>query len=202
MTRRHEQKAATRRAIVDAACELFDERGYAGTTLREVAKRADVALGTIFVHFPDKGSLLLAAFELDIGEVVREALATTPVGDIRAQLLHISGRLYEFYAQRPRLSRVLVQNALFLEGTEEFSTAAQIEEFLHAVEGLLAAAVARGELRSDLVAPEAALGFFADYFCILLGALRTPGTVAAQQELLGRLLALRLTGMQEREAPR
>lgn len=196
MTRRDDQKAATRRAILDAACELFDQNGYEETTMRLVSQRAGVALGTIFVHFPDKTALLLAAFEVDVGRVVDDAFATMPPEDLRAQLLHLSGALYDFYARRPRLSRVLVQNALFLQSNGRFSTGAQVQEFITGVEQACAAAVERGELRADVVAADAALGFFADYFLVLIGALQQPiADVAVQQELLARLVDLRIVGM-------
>jgi AcrR family transcriptional regulator len=196
MTRRDDQKAATRRVILDAACSLFDEKGYDGTTMRLVAEHAGVALGTIFVHFPDKPALLLAAFDVDVGAVVEEAFATLPADDLRAQLLHVSGRLYEFYARRPRLGRVLIQNALFLEGSEQFSTGAQVWAFVEGIERLFTAAVERGDLRGDLAVNDAALGFFADYFLVLIGALQqADADVAGQQEMLARLLDLRIAGM-------
>jgi AcrR family transcriptional regulator len=50
--RRERKKAQTRKAIADAALELFSERGYDNVGVREVADAADVALSTLFKHFP------------------------------------------------------------------------------------------------------------------------------------------------------
>lgn len=47
-------------AIVEAATELFAEKGYAGTSTSEIASKAEVAEGTIFKHFKSKKGLLLA----------------------------------------------------------------------------------------------------------------------------------------------
>ena len=48
---------ATRQAIEDAAIELFIEQGYHATSMRQIAKRADLALGGIYNHFKSKDEL-------------------------------------------------------------------------------------------------------------------------------------------------
>src|SRR4051794_41350410 len=50
--RRERKKAATRRALADAALELFLERGYDDVTVAEIAEAADVSVTTLFNHFP------------------------------------------------------------------------------------------------------------------------------------------------------
>ena len=47
------------KAIVRAAAELFSEKGYAATSTREIARKADVSEGTIFKQFPTKKDLML-----------------------------------------------------------------------------------------------------------------------------------------------
>jgi AcrR family transcriptional regulator len=56
--RRERKKAATRRAISDAATHLFLERGFDNVTVKEVADAADVSPTTVFKHFPTKESLV------------------------------------------------------------------------------------------------------------------------------------------------
>jgi AcrR family transcriptional regulator len=56
--RRREQARATRRAVVDAALELFVERGYAATTIDAIADRAGLSPETIYAAFKNKRSLL------------------------------------------------------------------------------------------------------------------------------------------------
>ncbi|EPR36319.1 transcriptional regulator, TetR family [Desulfovibrio sp. X2] len=50
---------ARRESIVEAAAELFAERGYEATPVAEIARRAGVSEGAIFRHFPSKEQLLL-----------------------------------------------------------------------------------------------------------------------------------------------
>lgn len=54
---------ATRAAILEAALELFGERGYEGTTMREIAARAGTALGHTYYYFPSKDHLVRAFYE-------------------------------------------------------------------------------------------------------------------------------------------
>ena len=55
---RQSQKEATRQRVVNAARELFDTHGYQGTTIREIARHAGVAVGSVFTTFASKGEIL------------------------------------------------------------------------------------------------------------------------------------------------
>ena len=56
--RRERKKAATRAAIADAALRLFIQRGYDQVSVKDVAEAADVAVTTLFQHFPGKEALV------------------------------------------------------------------------------------------------------------------------------------------------
>ena len=57
-------KAATQQRILQAAAELFVERGFEGTTIAEVAEAACVSRATVFWHFSDKAGLFREAFSM------------------------------------------------------------------------------------------------------------------------------------------
>ncbi|HTW11118.1 MAG TPA: TetR family transcriptional regulator [Solirubrobacteraceae bacterium] len=59
--KRRRDPDASRAAILKAAREVFTERGYAGGTIREIAKRAGVTHGLVMRHFGSKEQLLVAA---------------------------------------------------------------------------------------------------------------------------------------------
>ena len=59
--RRREQAAATRRDILGAAQTLFENQGYAATTMAAIAAEAGVALKTVYVAFETKSGLLRVA---------------------------------------------------------------------------------------------------------------------------------------------
>src|ERR1019366_9684001 len=55
---RQERKQATRARVLAAARDLFDEIGYEETTIRMVAQRAEVSVGSVFTTFAGKAELL------------------------------------------------------------------------------------------------------------------------------------------------
>jgi AcrR family transcriptional regulator len=62
-SRREEYSAATRRALLDSATALFAERGYARTSLDEIALAARVTKGALYGHFPSKQALFRAVLQ-------------------------------------------------------------------------------------------------------------------------------------------
>jgi len=63
-TTRADRARLTRRRIIDAAAELFLERGYGATMLDQVAERAGVAVQTVYFHFGNKATLLKHALDI------------------------------------------------------------------------------------------------------------------------------------------
>src|SRR5919197_885014 len=61
---RREQAAATRQAILEAAEQLFAERGYVGTSVAEIAEEARVALKTVYAVFGTKAEVLRGLWNL------------------------------------------------------------------------------------------------------------------------------------------
>ena len=64
--RRQEQARATRAAILEAARDLFGERGYVATTMQVIAERARVSPATVYTAFTNKRSLLSVLIDVSI----------------------------------------------------------------------------------------------------------------------------------------
>jgi AcrR family transcriptional regulator len=64
--RRREQAQATRRSILEAARELFIERGYVATTIDAIATRADVSAETVYAAFGTKRAVLSELVDVSI----------------------------------------------------------------------------------------------------------------------------------------
>lgn len=80
--RRERKKAATRRAIGDQALRLFLEHGYEKVGIRDVAAAADVAVTTLFAHFPSKEALVFnkdADFEHQLALAVIDNTSDEPL---------------------------------------------------------------------------------------------------------------------------
>ena len=66
MGKRAEAVGATRSSIVEATMELHGERGIHATSWEDIARRAGVAIGTVYRHFPSLDELLPACGELSL----------------------------------------------------------------------------------------------------------------------------------------
>ncbi len=62
-TTRADKKQATRAALISAAMRVYELDGIAAARTADVAAAADVAHGTVFVHFPSREALFVAAIE-------------------------------------------------------------------------------------------------------------------------------------------
>jgi AcrR family transcriptional regulator len=76
--RRERKKAATRKLIADVALRLFLEHGYDAVGLREVAKEADVAVTTLFAHFPSKEAMVFDTDKKREDHLVRAVTGRDP----------------------------------------------------------------------------------------------------------------------------
>jgi AcrR family transcriptional regulator len=173
VTQRSLQKEQTRQKLLLVAREAFNESGFEGTTIRAIAKRAGVATGTVFVHFPDKHAILAEIFHSDLEVVLAEAWASLPPRPFRKQLLHLAGQLYGYYARHPKLSRVLIAQSIFMEGAPGERLHDQLDRFLERVGALASEAASRGEIDAELTPGVVVRLFFSSYFAVLLEGLAT-----------------------------
>ena len=62
-TQRHRQPTKTRRALIEAAAQIFNSAGYHSTDSNRIAREAGYAPGTFYVHFADKLAIFLEVYE-------------------------------------------------------------------------------------------------------------------------------------------
>jgi AcrR family transcriptional regulator len=72
MAKQAERRAATAEAILTAARSLFGERGFAATTMDDIADVARVAKGAVYHHFKTKEAVFEAVFDLVSRDLVQE----------------------------------------------------------------------------------------------------------------------------------
>jgi AcrR family transcriptional regulator len=79
-SRRDRYAALTRQAVLDAARRLFVERGFAATSVDDIARDAETSKGAVYHHFTDKDAILAEVFRAAQTAVFQEAAAslTTP----------------------------------------------------------------------------------------------------------------------------
>ena len=102
-------QAARRGRVVAAALELAAEGGYDAVQMRDVATRAQVALGTIYRYFTSKDHLLAAALVEWAGDLERRLAQRPPKGGSTAdRVVDILRRASRAMERQPRLTSALV----------------------------------------------------------------------------------------------
>jgi len=146
-------KALARRdAILDAALEEFAAAGFAAARLDDVARRAGVAKGTIYLHFKDKQSLFQELIRAKMGPVVG-ALETAFVAELplRAIFDHAASVLIRevFGTPRKQVIRLIISEGARFPALAEFYYREVLTRIISAVRKLLRRGFERGELASD-----------------------------------------------------
>jgi len=146
-------KAAARRtAILNAALDEFSARGFAAARLDDVARRADVAKGTIYLHFKDKEALFQELIRFQLNPVVgtfEAALASDlPLRTILDQAIEIFVR--EIYGtHRKEVMRLIITEGPRFPALAEFYYREVLARLLKALRARLTRALERGEIADD-----------------------------------------------------
>jgi AcrR family transcriptional regulator len=75
---RERKRARTRKAIIDAAVELFERNGYDGTTVADIAAAADIGTRTFFSYFASKEEVLFPEMDARVRTAVAAIAARRP----------------------------------------------------------------------------------------------------------------------------
>lgn len=102
-TRRKEKEKERRRdEIIDAAEEMFFSKGYDGVSMDDVAKKTELAKGTLYLYFTNKESLFFAVVQR--GLMIMNAMLEEGINEAKtgADKLYSTGvSYYRFYKQYP-----------------------------------------------------------------------------------------------------
>lgn len=105
--RRQRRKDQVRTQIVEAARELFATEGYEAVTMRRVAEAIDYSAGTIYLHFPDKESLIQEVCEADFAHLAKKIAKIAPVSDPVERLRRLALAYFDFALANPNQYRVM-----------------------------------------------------------------------------------------------
>ena len=143
-------RAAERRAaIVDAAMEEFIARGFTATRLDDIAKRAGVAKGTIYLHFKDKESMFEELIRTAIVPFVGRLAALPSAGASVRDALEMAGRMFireVATTRRGDVVRLIVAEGPRFPVIADFYYREVVSRGLAALRGLIELGVQRGEI--------------------------------------------------------
>jgi AcrR family transcriptional regulator len=147
-----EQRAERRRAILSAALAEFSARGFAAARLDDVALRAGIAKGTIYLYFRDKETLFQELIRSEMGPVVgtlEGAFALDlPLRAVAEQAVELFVR--EIYdTHRKDIIRLVMSEGPRFPQLAEFYYREVLAKILAGVRALLRRAKERGELRNE-----------------------------------------------------
>ena len=125
-----ERSRFTVEQIVQAATQVFSERGYAGATTNHIAERAGVSIGSLYQYFPNKEAILVTlakrhveiAGNLLMGLVAERNLIETDLTEVLRPFIQAT---LELHTGNPRLNYVILSEAVW---------SAEAMEQVHALE--------------------------------------------------------------------
>jgi AcrR family transcriptional regulator len=124
------QEPTTQARILEAAYDVFSERGFEGASVRAVCKHAGVNVAAINYHWSSKEALWLAVCKRAVGDlwsVVLPHLQPVPIGVLLPKLI---GDLFDTLARDPRPARILTWVSLEPKAVTEVPG---VDEGLHHV---------------------------------------------------------------------
>jgi AcrR family transcriptional regulator len=162
LPKRERNKQQKRARLLAAARGVFAKKGFAAATTAEIATRANVGAGTLFLYFASKEDLLVDLFRAEMDGVIERAFATLPRrASLLTELLHVYGAMIEHHERDPELARAFVKEMLFVSAPDR----AQVFEFIDGLGARVAERIAlrqaRGELDASVSAPLVAENLFA-----------------------------------------
>ncbi len=137
-------------------------------TIRAVAALADIGLGTIYKHFPNKLSMLAAAFSDDLAQLYKMAMDTVLADQpFRQQFVHISKQFFIFYTTHDTLSRAYLSHLFFYEKEWLDQINAFDDAYAAKMAELIQTAQDKGEISRAKDSNVLALALMSNYFFVL-----------------------------------
>ena len=149
-----------RNAILDAATDLFAERGLAAAPTAEISRRADVAEGTLFTYFETKDDLINSLYREIKLELADAMMSDFPrKKNVRTRLRHVWDRYLNWGIANPKQRKVLAQLQVSEVLTKKSKAAggAPFVEFQTMIRDAIDGRVFRDDLPAELISKSLAV---------------------------------------------
>jgi AcrR family transcriptional regulator len=150
------RKDARPQEILDAALTVFAEKGFAAARMDDVARRAGVSKGTVYLYFPSKEELFKSLVRVAIGGTLEQVSVYTesfsgPARELLVSVLRTIGTVMRT-SDRIVLPKIILAEAGNFPELVRFYRFEIIEKGIRLFRGIVARGIAQGEFRD--VAPE------------------------------------------------
>lgn len=209
-----QKKKLRRDRVFRAALELFDRQGFAATTMKEIALRSDLAVGTLYNYFPSKNALLMGFLERKIEEmrssnrrdIVKAFRAQT---DAKAIMESIFRLVYRGFLLFSRRTWVEILHAFF-SADQDLQAGIRLDmEGIDMLERIIRLMQRRGLIQARFPARAVAFNLYSVMVVQFMLYIFVPGAteedlhqgVSAQLDLVFAAVGAEASAREERKAP-
>ncbi|MGA2956754.1 MAG: TetR/AcrR family transcriptional regulator [Thermodesulfobacteriota bacterium] len=153
MARRSNQtdsvNGSVRQRLLEGAAELFTQKGYAGTTVREIVAAGGVTKPVLYYYFRNKEGIYLELMRqafTRVDDLLKAALEDQ--GSATQKLLHLCDRVYSLFMENVKVARVMY--SIYYgpqQGAPFFDFDAYHLKFVEAIRRLIGEGIRKGEFR-------------------------------------------------------
>lgn len=148
--RRQRRKAQTRERLLEAASRLFAERGFEATRPQDIAREADVAIGTFYLHFADRREAFEAFTARAATELMERARTRAPDnGNFEARLRCTLESLLDYMDEKPGVVRAAFADEGVIASAPGAHAESLRERLAQGLASGLELGMARGEILGD-----------------------------------------------------
>ena len=189
-SKRQAQAAATQELLLQAARDVFAEKGYQATTVGAITKAASTAHGTFYLYFRNKDDAFAKVVESVMFDVYDRALSFPLEGDLRDLLEQALRGFLEVFVRNAGIWRALLEGAFTTPAVEE--TWGEIRAgFIRRVSALMRELQAAGLVRPlDTDLTTTAMGAMVEWTATTQFVLRRPQVVASFDDTVTTLADL------------
>jgi AcrR family transcriptional regulator len=187
---REERRRLTREQLLISAREVFEERGYAGSSLEEIAERAGFTRKAVYSNFSGKADLLLEIVERQMQTHVEWVESILGQGMTERQALDIGSAFSSFFSDRRAWEQLFHEFCVVAARDEEIGSRfrARLREAKQAITVLVEERARSAGVELSLPAERLVLGIFALMMGIALEKMIDPERI--DDALFGEMLAL------------
>lgn len=164
------------RDILEAAVEVFAEKGFHDTKIHTIADRAGIATGTVYLYFGNKENILLRIFEMFWEELYNTFENINKSDSLRSfeKYNALIDSLFDYFSQNPSLALLYIneQNYLMHKKPEEFTSFYQ--KTMNMIESCLREGITMGAFNASINASIASRFFLGGFRLLLQEWVRSP----------------------------
>lgn len=187
---REERRHLTREQVLISAREVFEERGYAGSSLEEIAERAGFTRKAVYSNFSGKADLLLEIVERQMQEHVEWVESILGQGTAERQAVDLGVVFSSFFSKERAWEQLFHEFCIVAVREEEIGSRfrARVQETQRVITQLIEEGARDTGVELSLPAERLVLGLFALMMGVALEKLINPEQV--DDALFGEMLAL------------